>query len=109
MLKQFQNLMNQMALLIKNQQPGPPPQIESVNYSSEFWCTECQQHGHTPQFCRNGPNRDKKMNNNGLQQNQRGPNQNEGNNRGPPRSQHNQNTEKKKFHHFCRMYHIVGQ
>ena len=77
MLRQFQNITDQMVLLIKNRQPGPRPQIESSNHSSGFWCTECQQHGHTPQFCRNGPNRNQRMNNNGPQQNQRGPNQNQ--------------------------------
>ena len=52
------------------------------------------------------------MNNNGPQQNQKGPNQNQnqGNNRGPPpRGQTNQNTEKKEFHHLCGRYHVVGQ
>ena len=34
MLKQFQNLTDQMALLIKNQQPGPPRQIKSDNHLS---------------------------------------------------------------------------
>ena len=63
-------------------------------------------------FCTNGPNCDQKMNNNDPQQNQRGPNQNQnqGNNRGPPpRGQINQNTVKKKFHHLCGRYHVVGQ
>ena len=63
-MKQFQNLTDQMALLIKNQQPGTPPQIESDNHSSRFSCTQCQQHAHTRQFCRNWPNRDQRMNNN---------------------------------------------
>lgn len=95
-MKQFQSLTEQMSLLIKSQQPGPPPQIESGNHSSRFWCTQCQQHGHTRQFCRNGPNRDQ--------------NTNQGNNRGPPpRGQANQNAEKKEFHHFCGRYHVVGQ
>ena len=101
-----------MSLLIKNQQLGPPPQIESGNHSSRFWCTQCQQYGHTRQFCRNGLNRDQRMNANGPQQNQRGQNQNQnqGNNRGPPpRGQANQNAEKKEFHHFCGRYYVVGQ
>ena len=37
MLKEFKNLTDQMAFLLKNQQPGPPPQIESGNHSSGFW------------------------------------------------------------------------
>ena len=110
MLKQFQNLTDQMTLLIKNQQFGPPLQIESGNHTSGFWCTNCQQHGHTLQFCRNGPNRNQRTNNNGPQQNLRGPSQNQGNNRGPPpREQTNQSTEKKKFHHLCGRYHVIGQ
>ena len=36
MMKQFQSLTDQMSLLIKNQQFGPPPQIESGNHSSGF-------------------------------------------------------------------------
>ena len=97
MLKQFQNLTDQMALLIKNQQPSHPPQIESGNHSSGFWCTQYQQHDHMLQFCKNRPNRNQRTNNNGPQQNPGGPNQNQnqGNNRGPlPRGQTNQNTEK---------------
>ena len=76
-MKQFQSLTDQMSLLIENQQPSPPPHIESGNHSSGFWCTQCQQHGHTRQFCRNGPNRDQRMNGNGPQQDQRGQNQNQ--------------------------------
>ena len=45
------------------------------------------------------------MNNNGPQQNQ-----NQGNNWvPPPRGENNQNTEKKKIHHLCGRYHVVGQ
>ena len=73
---------------------------------------QCQQHGHMRQFCKNGPNRDQRTNNNGPQQNQKGPNQNQNqrNNRRPsPRGQTNQNTEKKEFHHLYGRYHVVSQ
>ena len=110
MLKQFQNLTDQMTLLIKNQQFGPPLQIESGNHTSGFWCTNCQQHSHMLQFCRNRSNRNQRSNNNGPQQNLRGPSQNQGNNRSPPpRGQTNQSTEKKDFHHLCGRYHVIGQ
>ena len=52
------------------------------------------------------------MNAYGLQQNQRGQNQNQNkkNNQGPPpRRQANQNAEKKECNHFCGRYHVIGQ
>ena len=73
-------------------------------------CTNYQQHGHTLQFCRNGLNRNQRTNNNGPQQNLRGPSQNQGNNRGPPpRGQIYQSTEKNDFHHLCGRYHVIRE
>ena len=100
MMKQFQSLTDHMFLLIRNQQPGPRPQIESSKHSSGFWCIQCQQPGHTRQFCRNEPNRDQMMNDNAPQQNQRGENQNQnqGNSRGPPsKGQTNQESRRRGF------------
>ena len=89
MIKQMQSLMDQLSLMIRSQQYGPPLQVESGKHASEFWCIWCQQPGHTRQFCRNRQIRDKKMNDNPPPQNQRCQVQNQtqygqGNNRGPP-------------------------
>ena len=54
MIKQMQNLTDQMSLVIKSQQPGPPPLVESGRHSSRLWCVQCGQPGHTRQFCRSG-------------------------------------------------------
>ena len=64
MIKQIQSLTDRMSLMIRIQQHGPPPQIESDKHLSGFCCVQCQQPSHTRQFCRNGQNRDQRMNGN---------------------------------------------
>ena len=49
MMKQMQSLTNQMALVIKSQQPRPPPQVESGRHTTGMWCTQSKQPGHTSQ------------------------------------------------------------
>ena len=104
-----------MSLMIRNQQPSPPPQVESGKPSSRFWCVQCQQPGDICYFCMNGQNSDQRMNDNPLPQNQRGQGQNQnqygqGNSRGPiPRGQTNQNVERKEYHQFCGRYLVRGQ
>ena len=61
-MKKLQSLTDQLFLIIRSQQPGPLPQIESSKLSSGFWSVRCQQHVHTRQFCRNRQNRDRRMN-----------------------------------------------
>ena len=53
MIKQIQSLTDQMSLVIKSQQPGPPPPVESGRHASGLCCVQCGQPGHTRQFCRN--------------------------------------------------------
>ena len=99
--------------MIKNQQPGPPPPVESGRYASGLWCVQCGQSDHTRQFCRIGQNHDQRMNGGPPPQNQRDQGQiqyGQGNNRGPsPRGQGGQNGEKKDLHHFCGRWHAQGQ
>ena len=57
MIKQMQNLTDQMSLMIKSQQPGPLFPVEPGRHASGLWCVQCGQPGHTRQFCRSGQNR----------------------------------------------------
>ena len=70
--KQIQNLIDHMSLMIRSQQHGPPPQVESGRHASGLWCVQCGQPGHNHQFCRSGQNRDKRMNGGPPAQNERG-------------------------------------
>ena len=72
MIKQMQSLTDQMSLMIKSQQPGPPPPIELGRHSSGLWCVQCNQLGHTSQYCKVERNRDPQKNNGPPLQNQRG-------------------------------------
>ena len=54
MMKQMQSLTDQMSLMIRIQQPGPPPPVESGRHASGLWCVQCGQPGYTKQFCRVG-------------------------------------------------------
>jgi hypothetical protein len=65
MIKQMQSLMDQMSLMIRSQQPSPPPLVESGRHPSRLWCVRYGQHGHTKQFCQVRQNRDQR-NNGGL-------------------------------------------
>ena len=56
----MQSLTNQIYLMIKSQQPGRPPPIESGRHALGLRCIQCGQPGHTRQFCKNGQNSDKK-------------------------------------------------
>ena len=113
MIKQMQSLTDQMSLMIKSQQPGPPPPIESGRHTSGLWCVQCGQPDHTRQFCRSGQHRDQRGNGGPPPQNQRGqgqPQYGQGNNRGPPpRGQGGQNVEKREFPPFCGRWHVQGQ
>ena len=52
--QQMRAMTNQMALLLRNQNPNPPPpQIESGRHESGIWCSGCGQNGHSLQFCPN--------------------------------------------------------
>ena len=59
-LKQMQSLTYQLALVIRSQQPGPPPQVESGRHATGMWCIQCKQPGHTSQYCQNRPNQTNK-------------------------------------------------
>ena len=113
MIKQMQSLTDQMSLMIRSQQPGPPPPVESGRHASGLWCIQCGQSGHTKQFCGVGQNRDQRNNGGPPPQNPRGQGQNQygqGNYRGPPpRVQGGQNVERKDFHPFCGRWHAQGQ
>ena len=37
-MKQMQNLTDQMSLMIRSQQHGPPPPVESGRHASGLWC-----------------------------------------------------------------------
>ena len=50
MIKQMRSLTDQMSLMIKNQQRGPPPPVESGRHASGLWCVQCGQPGHTRHF-----------------------------------------------------------
>ena len=71
-MKQMQSLTDQMSLMIRSQQRGPPPPVELGRHASGLWCVQCGQPGHTKQFCRVGQNRDKRMIGGPPPQNQRG-------------------------------------
>ena len=109
----MQSLTDQMSLMIKSEQSSPPPPVESGRHTSGLWCVQCRQPGHTPQFCRNGQNRDQRGNGGPPPQNQRGqgqPQYGQGNKRGPPpRGQCDQNVERREFHPFCGRWHAQGQ
>ena len=113
MIKQMQSLTDQMSLMIKSQQPGPPPPIGSGRHTSGLWCVQCGQPDHTRQFCRSGQHRDQRGNGGPPPQNQRAqgqPQYGQGNNRGPPpRGQGGQNVEKREFPPFCGRWHVQGQ
>ena len=87
MIKQMQSLTDQMSLMIRSQQPGPPPPVESGRHASGLWCFQCGQFGHTRQFCRSGQMRDQINNGGPPPPNQRVQGQiqyGHDNNRGPP-------------------------
>ena len=112
MMKQMQSLTDQLTLVIRNQQPGPPPQVESRRHATGMWCTQCKQPGHTSQYCQNRQNQNQRNNGGTQQQNQRPQGQNQygqGNNRGAPPRQNIQNEGKKEFHHSCGRWHAQGQ
>ena len=71
MIKQMQSLTDQMSLMIKSQQPGPPPPVESGRHASGLCHVQCVQPGHTRQFCRSGQNHDQRENGGPPPQNQR--------------------------------------
>ena len=91
MIKQMQSLTDQMSLMIKSQQSGPPSLVESEWHVSGLWCVQCGQPGHTCQFCRSGQNRDQRRKGGPPPQNQRGQRQlqygQHNNRRPPPRGQ----------------------
>ena len=73
-MKQMQSLTDQLALVIRSQQPGPPPQVESGRHATGMWCIKCKQPGHTRQYYQN----QNQQNNGGTQQqNQRPQRQNQ--------------------------------
>ncbi|KAG0572835.1 hypothetical protein KC19_VG128500 [Ceratodon purpureus] len=54
--QQMRAMTDQMALLLINQNPNPPPpQIESGRHESSIWCSRCGQVGHSSQFCPHRP------------------------------------------------------
>ena len=108
MMKQMHSLTDQLALVIRSQQSGPPPQVESGRRATGMWCTECKQPGHMSQYCQNRHNQNQRNNGRTQQQNQRpqGHNQyGQGNNKGAPPRQNIQNESKKEFHHSCGRWH----
>ena len=104
MITQMQSVTDHISLMIRSQQLGPPPHVESGRHASRLWCVQCGQPDHTRQFCRNGQNRDQRMKCGPRRQNQRGQRQiqyGQGYNRGPfPRGQSGQNVKRKEFHIF---------
>ena len=72
MIKQINNLTDQMSLMIRIQQHGHPFLIESGRHASGLWYVQCGQPDHTSWFCRNGQNRDQRVNGGPPSQNQRG-------------------------------------
>ena len=103
-IKHMHNLTDQMSLMIRSQQPGPPPPVESGKHASRMWCIQCGQPGHTRQFCTTGQYRDQRLIGGPPPQKQEGQGQNQygqGNYRGPPpRGQVGQNKKRKEFHSF---------
>ena len=52
MVQQMNQMTEQMAALMRNHNPNPPPPaIESGRHPSGLWCTTCGHPGHTSQFC----------------------------------------------------------
>ena len=72
MITQMQSVTDHISLMIRSQQLGPPPHVESGRHASRLWCVQCGQPDHTRQFCRNGQNRDQRMKGGPRPQNQRG-------------------------------------
>ena len=60
-MKQMQSLTDQMSLMIRSQQPSPPPPVELGRHALGLWCVQCGQPGHSKQFCRVRQNRDQRM------------------------------------------------
>ena len=111
-MKQMQSFTDQLALVIRNQQPGPPPQIESGRHATGMWCMQCKQTGHTSQYCQNRQNQNQRSNGGNQQQLQRPQRQNQygqGNNRGAPPRQNILNEGKKEYHNACGKWHAQGQ
>ena len=111
-MKQMQSFTDQLALVIRSQQPGPPPQVESGRHATGMWCMQCKQPGHTSQYCQNRQNQNQRNNGGNQQQNQRPQGQNQygqGNNRGAPPRQNIQNEGKKEYHNACGRWHAQGQ
>lgn len=113
MIKQMQSLTYKMSLMIRSQQPSPPPPVESDRHASGLWCVQCGQPRHTKQFCTAGHTRDQIMNSGPPPQKHRGQGHywyGQGNYRGPhSRGQVGLNVERKRFHHFCRRWRAHGQ
>ena len=61
-MKQMQSFTDQLALVIRNQQSGPPPQVESGTHATGMWCMQCKQPSHTSQYCQNRQNQNQKNN-----------------------------------------------
>ena len=66
MMKQMQSLTYQLALVIRSQQPGPPPQ---GRHTTGMWCIQCKQPKHTSQCCQNRQNLNQRNNGGPQQQN----------------------------------------
>ena len=64
MSKQMQSFTDHMSLTIRNHQLSLSPQVDSGKHVSRFWCVQCQQPGHTRQFCKNGQNCNQRLNGN---------------------------------------------
>ena len=112
MMKQMHSLTDQLALVIRSQQPGPPPQVESGRHATGMWCIKCKQPDHTSQYCQNRQSQNQRNNGGTQQHNQRPQGQNRyghGNNRGAPPRQNIQNVSKKGYHHSCGRWHAQGQ
>ena len=112
MMKQMQSLTDQMSLMIRSQQPGPPPLVESGRHASGLWCVQCGQPGHSKQFCRVVQNQDQRMASGPPPQYQGEQGQHQfgqGNFRGPPRGQGGPSGVRREFHLFCGRWHAPGQ
>ena len=59
-MKQMQSLTDQLALVIRSQQPGLPPQVKSGRHATRMWCIQCKQPGHTRQYCKNMQNQNQR-------------------------------------------------
>ena len=62
MMKQMQSLTDQLALVIRSQQPGPPLQVELGRHATRKWCIQCKQPGHTSQYRQNRQNQNQRNN-----------------------------------------------